>query len=201
MIVKRRYTTLSLTLLLSVLFATSALAYDVEVDGIYYNLVKDDYTAEVTGTSFSTGDVIIPNTIVFEDREFIVTSIGNNAFEWKKITSVKIPNSVTSIGNYAFGYCESFTSVTLPDYLTSIGAGAFCACRNLPDITIPNTVISIGSAAFRDCHSFTSFTIPNSVTSIEDDTFCWCYTFRPSIGNLHIHGNRAMERMWFIWYS
>ncbi|MGN0623646.1 MAG: leucine-rich repeat protein, partial [Oscillospiraceae bacterium] len=88
--------------------------------------------------------------------------------------NVTIPNSVTSIGNYAFENCTSLTSITIPNGVTSIGSGAFFGCANLKSITIPNSVTSIGYYAFQDCTSLTSITIPNNVTSIGDYTFYNC---------------------------
>ena len=104
-----------------------------------------------------------------------VTSIGNYAFHWcHGLTSMTIPNSVTSIGNYAFYNCYRLTSVTIPNSVTSIGYSAFGSCSGLTSVTIPNSVISIGDEAFSYCRGLTSVTIPNSVTSIGDEAFYWC---------------------------
>ena len=85
--------------------------------------------------------------------------------------SVTIPDSVTSIGNYAFENCTNLTSVTIPDSVTSIGNYAFENCTNLTSVTIPDSVTSIGSDAFGYCSKLISVTIPNSVTSIGSDAF------------------------------
>ena len=88
--------------------------------------------------------------------------------------STIIPNSVTSIGSYAFYSCSGLTSVTIPNSVTSIGNGAFCSCGGLTSVTIPNSVTSIGSYAFSGCSGLTFVTIPNSVSSIGDVAFYYC---------------------------
>ena len=96
-----------------------------------------------------------------------VTSIGYYAF-WgcTNLRNIKIPNNVESIGDYAFYNCTSLTSVTIPNSVTSIGNDAFYGCSSLTSVTIPNSVTSIGNNAFYGCSSLTSVTIPDSVTSI-----------------------------------
>ena len=91
-----------------------------------------------------------------------------------ELTSVSIPNSVTSIGECAFRNCTGLTSVTIGNSVTSIGNRAFYGCIGITSITIPNSVTSIGSSAFDGCTGLTSVTISNSVTSIEDQTFSGC---------------------------
>ena len=104
-----------------------------------------------------------------------LTSIGSWAFNnCSSLTSVTIPNSVMSIGTSAFEDCSSLTSVTIGNSVTSIGKFAFFRCYSLNSITIPNSVTSIGMHAFCVCSSLTSIAIPNSITSIEHSTFREC---------------------------
>ena len=103
-----------------------------------------------------------------------VTSIGNSAFSGCSLTSVAFPESVTNIEHGAFSVCSNLTSVTIPEGITSIGDNMFFHCRNLTSVTIPESVISIGKNAFCNCLSITSITIPDSVTNIEHGAFSGC---------------------------
>ena len=104
-----------------------------------------------------------------------VTSIGSYAFYYcTALINVIIPDSVTSIGSYAFYNCTSLMNVTIPDSVTSIGSYAFYSCTSLMNVTIPDSVTSIGSYAFSGCTSLTNIVIPDSVTSIESYVFYNC---------------------------
>ena len=91
------------------------------------------------------------------------------------VTTLTIPDSVTTIGSGAFRGCSSLASVTIHDGVTSIGYEAFRYCSGLTSVTIGNSVTSIGDYAFENCSGLTSVTIPNSVTSIGNYAFDGCY--------------------------
>ena len=81
------------------------------------------------------------------------------------MTSLTLPSSVTSIGEFAFSYCSGLTSLTIPSGVTSIGMSAFEYCSSLTSLTLPSSVTRIGDYAFYNCSGLTSLTLPSSVTS------------------------------------
>jgi BspA type Leucine rich repeat region (6 copies) len=99
-----------------------------------------------------------------------VTSIGEYAFYGTALTSATIPNSVTSIGDGAFK-SSGLTRVTIGNGVSSIGDDAFAFCNNLTNVAIGNGVTNIGDNAFYDCEGLTSTIIPDGVTSIGNDAF------------------------------
>lgn len=109
--------------------------------------------------------VALPQSMVLE---------GENNFDLKTATELKIPDGVTKIGKKAFFGCQKLESVTIPASVTEIGGSAFGNCILLKDVTIPEGVTSIGARAFSQCNCFVSVTIPDSVTSIGDGAFTTC---------------------------
>ena len=159
-----------------------ACAYDVEIDGIFYNL-KSGNNAEVTYkatdqwgyNSNYTGVVDIPEKISYKDVEYTVISVGDNAFaSCTSLTSVTIPNTVTRIGNGAFFGCKGMIKVTIPNTITIIGDNAFWSCSSLTSVNIPNSINKIGPGTFYECRNLTSICFPNSLTSIGNCAFSYC---------------------------
>ena len=92
-----------------------------------------------------------------------------------------IPDSVISIGDFAFSECNSLTSIIIPDSVTSIGYSTFSECKSLTNINIPDSVTSIGDFAFSGCDSLTSINIPNGVTNIGQGAFKNCGSLSPQV--------------------
>lgn len=109
-------------------------------EGILYEVSGDGTYAEVIAYSGAAKRIVIADSF----GGVPVTTIYTEAFKNSDITSVVIPDSVTSIGDYAFAYCDSLTSVVIPDSVTSIGDWAFHDCDSLTSVVIPDFVTSIG---------------------------------------------------------
>lgn len=104
-----------------------------------------------------------------------LTSIGGASFSGcTGLKSIQIPNSVTQISDSAFSGCTNLETVTLPTSLQSIGYRTFYNCKNLEQIDLPGGLKTINSEAFRGCSFLKSITIPSTVTNIYSDAFKDC---------------------------
>ena len=166
------------------------LAYDAEIDGIYYNLSGDE--AEVTYKTENAednyaGDVVIPESVTYMDKEYRVTSIGRKAFFYcKDKVFVTIPKSVNVIGFLAFGGCltsldsetfygcKSLVSINIPEGVKRINGDTFLGCSSLSSVTLSESVKFIGTGAFMSCTSLTKIIIPDGVEGIHERVFEGC---------------------------
>ena len=154
----------------------------------------------VTKGDVTSGDVVIPAYYRPDNsgdhltgRGYLpVTAIGSNAFyQCLHIKSINIPETITTIGNNAFSYCD-LDSLIIPASVTSIGSGAFSYCY-IDSITIPSSVTSIGSGAFSYC-SIDSITIPSSVTEVGSGAFSYWDEWQ--IINVPFDDEKAADDAW-----
>lgn len=153
---------------------------DTFTDGAFtYTVMSEDennrqveLTGPVEGTAVS-GDLVIPATASDGTNEYAVVKIGGFK-DCSSITSVVIPDSVTTIWGSAFYNCTGMTNITIPDSVTTIRGSAFYNCNSLMSIHIPKDVTIINRATFRYCRSLKSVIIPEGVTSIGRSAFEIC---------------------------
>ena len=148
------------------------------------------------------GSVVVPARVLINDKIYVVTSIGDSAFCQKMVfpsgiisirnyemwntglTDIKMPNTITNIGNKAFCNCDSLESVQMSNAITNIGSYAFGRCLKLTSLSLPSGVTSIGEYAFNSCTSLTNIKIPSGITEIGDRTFGGCCNLEIEIDNL-----------------
>ena len=167
-------------LLLASAIATSlsAAAYSFESAGIYYNITGNN-TVEVTysdrDNNTYSGSISVPETVTNNGTEYSVTKIGEYAFQGSAVTSVSMPECITSIGQYACNECGSLETVVLPTNLDDFsGWCIFRNCRNLKNIAIPENVTEIPNGTFINCSSLAAITIPQGVGEIGSNAFYGC---------------------------
>ncbi|MBO4840252.1 MAG: leucine-rich repeat protein [Bacteroidaceae bacterium] len=185
---------LLLLALLAQFFSLTTMAYDAEIDGIYYNFSGSNASV-VSGDVPYSGSVTIPSNVSYNGKTYVVTKIGKNVFCGGSVLTVSIPESVTTIGEFAFYGCDALYSITIPESVIDIGEHAFTGTRwleNQPDglvyagkvaykykgtmpdnttIDINEGTLAIADYAFKNCSGLTSISIPESIISIGNEAF------------------------------
>lgn len=174
--------------LLGVLIALPALAYsfsyEYEGQTIKYDIVSNDektvWTAQGYGSTPGnsvSGDVIIPEKVIYKGEEYTVIGIGSRSFYKSQVTSITLPSTITTIYKDAFRESAQLASVSLPEGLTTIGANAFYMCSVLTDLRLPQTLTTLGDYAFYYCSSLSTQTLPQNLTTLGKGAFHGCSSF------------------------
>lgn len=135
-----------------------------------FEFILNNTAVIVNSYNGTAADVTIPSR--YQGKP--VTAIGHAAFFNSAVTSVTIPDSVTSIDDNAFGFCSQLTNISIPNSVTYIGFSAFAHCTSLKSITLPSSLSSISEALFSGCSQLTTIHIPDSVLSIQSYAFYHC---------------------------
>ncbi len=161
---------ITLTLALLSLFLLTACQEEGEQSLDFMS--NGDGTCYVSGLgTYAEGDVVIPEKSPEGDT---VTGIGNYAFRMTDITSVTMPDTVTSIGGAAFYRCEALARVEFSEQLSFIGFDAFYQCLSLTEIELPAGVVSLSDNTFYGCHSLVSVVLPDGMKKIGESAFYGC---------------------------
>lgn len=167
----------TLLFLMSAICCMSVLAYDIEVDGLYYYIDRDNMTASFARSlehPYQMDSLFVPAQITYDGETYAVTSIYDQAvYGNENLVFASIPEGVTSLEQYVFYGCVNLNEVQLPESLERIAEYTFYNCYALSDITLPSNLASIGSSAFF-CAGFEHINIPAAMTVIEPETFSGC---------------------------
>lgn len=166
----RKYILLIMLSCMSLFHATAQ--ETITVDNIKYYIDNGEATIAVQDETLS-GDIIIPESITHEGRSYTVVRTTNGAFQNTDITSISLPNSITSLGNGCFYNCHKLISVKLPDNITSLGNETFSTCSHLSSIELPNTLTALGNYCFINCR-ITTLILPQSITNLGIGCFSLC---------------------------
>ncbi len=140
----------------------------------FYNCPNlESFTVSVDNAQYSSEGGVLFNKSKTTLIQYPASKAGDN---------YTIPASVTTVGNWSFGYSDNLYTVTFPSVLTTIGGSAFYFCRNLKTVTIPDNVTEIGQRAFAYCTGLTTVSIGSGVTTVPYEAFTYC----SSLANLTI---------------
>lgn len=151
-----------------------------------FEFIPPDNTAVIV-TNYKYNGAAADVTIPSRYQGKPVTTIGHAAFFNSAVTSVTIPDSVTSISDEAFINCPKLTNISIPNSVTYIGFSAFSSCTSLKSITLPSSLSFISGALFLGCSQLTTIHIPVSVTSIGNNAFVDC----PSLMTVTYPGSKT----------
>ena len=185
--IKRFYCIIVLFLTVCTLQAAS---FSVKINGILY-ILNSGYAKIGVQDENLCGDIVIPERVTYNNTTYIVNSIieptntasygglssisaDNAAFQGCAITSITLPNTITSISSCAFINCSNLKKVVLPNTLKDIGWGSFAYCSSLSDIQLPEGLTSISAWAFGGCQNLQKIELPNGITSLPDAVFKDC---------------------------
>lgn len=172
---------------------------DFTVDGFAYIINDDRISVSLTWKDYDqpyTGDVVVPAEVTYAGTTYTVNNIGYLAF-----------SAVTRTVNGSWPVITTnteVTSVTLPNTITSIDVGGFLKCSKIKSITIPESVLVIEQSAFAGCSSLEEITIPESVYIIETHAFSGCTNLKTvrlsdglgKIGSMAFNGCKNLESIY-----
>lgn len=198
-------------LLLLVFFTFWSISVSAETisygrDGFKYSLDTETKCAELLRYTLKSAEVVIPESVNYDGEEYILTRIGDNCFRNNsRLTSISIPSSVTSLGDFSLCSCPALSKIIVDvknpvydsreDCNAIIETATHTMVRACTATTIPSSVTGLGDYCFFGCSSFKSVDIPSSVTSLGD----YCFYNCTSLESINIHssivrlGNHCFE--------
>ena len=177
----------TLILALYTVFSGMLHAYDVEVDGIYYDIIIQRFAyvtyrdLDVASGSYS-GKVVVPAQINYKGRDYPVLSIGDNAFAGcDELKTVQLPSTMRGISSCAFLGCTNLQQVSLPSTIQSVSSCAFTGCTSLEQVVLPRHMELVDSLTLYCCASLTSVVLPHRMEHLPAMTNLYCFASTPPV--------------------
>ncbi|MCI6143650.1 MAG: leucine-rich repeat protein [Bacteroidales bacterium] len=144
--------------------AQTAPITEFEIDGIRYEIISDHQAAVIAKSEgFYSGDIVIPNKVEQDSKEYFISAIGDNAFKGcQNLTSISLPVALNTIGKRAFAGCHSLEKIVIPDAVFTIESDAFNLCYYLKEVVFGSNLKDIGTSAFRESEKLTRITCTSS---------------------------------------
>lgn len=160
-------------LLLSCISLTLQAQTEATIDGIKYMLFNGDATVLQQSDTLK-GDIVIPEKVKYEGTDYTVSTLANQAFLNCWVTSITLPTTVKTWGEYCFAGCAELDSFQIPATITALPVGCFQDCHKLKNIEIPSSITSIGDNCFNHCYWLKSISIPSTIKTLGLQCFSDC---------------------------
>ena len=148
------------------------------IDNIEYEITSED-TCEVVKPEGKLTEVIIPETVTINGKEYTVTSVADRAFYGcNELESIEMPDSVEDIGIFTFNDCEKLKKVKLPAGLEKIKTFCFKGCKSLEHIEFPDSLTTIGDWAFYNCEKLSDIDLPSGLKVLKGGAFKGCLSLK-----------------------
>ena len=184
-------------------------AYDVEVDGIYYNVIGTTFAIVTHGGPFDgiepsyTGDVVVPEQFKHNGNTYRVITVGNNAFAGcEELTSVQLPPTVHGVGACAFLGCLNLRQVSFSADVVAYGSCAFTGCLSLQEIELPRQAERIDTLTLYCCAALSTMVLPHRVRTVCQGALehlpsmrhLYCYASEPPVAEEGAFARRDQRR-------
>lgn len=151
-------------------------------DGLCYEIKEDTHVAVIGYHDEEKESIIIPELISYEDKEYPVKEIGENAFSYQQVLrEVSLPDSLEMIGKEAFCGCSTLESIIIPDAVTYLGSGIFYDCSELRTCTIGAGVSTLSNEIFTNCYALEEVQLPDKLVAIGEEVFWACENLKEMV--------------------
>lgn len=152
----------------------TASAESFDWDGLNYEVAGEN-TCRVVASANATGNVVVPESVNYDDATYTVVEIGDMAFaNCTGIETIQLPSSITAIGKKAFISCHALKAIEISENVATIGNEAFRNCTSLSDVRLDCNLKDAGNYLFMGCTSIATIEMPEGQTTVPNGCFYGC---------------------------